>query len=93
VTEWPFTDSPNLAVITLRQVVREGHPILLVVHQRGWQFLTGTVGEPMLVSLAEIVDRDVSIVELADLRIGWHAWRERPGAAWVREPCGRGSAA
>lgn len=28
--DWPFADPPNLATITTRQVIEEGHPILLV---------------------------------------------------------------
>jgi hypothetical protein len=49
--------------------------------------------DAMLVALEEIVRRDPSIAELADLAIGWQAWRERPGAAWVREARESGGAA
>ena len=39
---WPFDDSPNVAVITTRQVTEDNAPILLVSHDEedgGWQFL------------------------------------------------------
>jgi hypothetical protein len=99
VSEWRFDDPPNLAVLTLRQIARDGHPILFVVHDEGeggWQFLPGdaiSVDDAMLVSLQEILDRDATIHELADLPVGWQAWRQAPWAAWVREPRGRGGAA
>jgi hypothetical protein len=94
VTEWKFADPPNVVTCTVRQIVRDGHPILLVSHDDedgGWQFLTGgafDLADALLVALKEIVALDPSIVELADLPLGWQAWRERPGALWVRQPDG-----
>jgi hypothetical protein len=41
---WPFDDSPNVAVITTRQVTEDNAPILLVSHDEedgSWQFLPG----------------------------------------------------
>jgi hypothetical protein len=88
--DWPFDDPPNVATFTVRQIVDGGEPILLVAHDAedgGWQFLTGgpiSMSDAMLVSLAEIVRRDPSVVELADLPLGWEASRMALGASWER---------
>ena len=88
--KWPFDDPPNVATITVRQVVEGGEPVLLVARDAedgGWQFLTGgafDVADGMVVSLQGMVQRDPSLAELADLPPGWQAARERVGAAWRR---------
>ena len=90
VSDWPFDDPPNVATFTVRQIMKDGLPILFVRRDDdGWQFLTGsavTMRDAMLVGLKEIVSRDPSVADLADLDVGWQAWRERAGAPWVREP-------
>jgi hypothetical protein len=89
---WPFADPPNVATITLRQIVREGQPILLVTHDYddgSWQFLTGgefEIADGLVVSRDCILKRDPSVAELADLPLGWRAWREQVGTPWQREP-------
>jgi hypothetical protein len=89
---WPFADPPDVASITVRQIVREGHPVLLVAHDAddgSWQFLTGgafDVADGMVVSLQGMVERDSSLAELADLPLGWQAWREQRGSPWQRGP-------
>jgi hypothetical protein len=100
MSDWPFADPPNVATVTTVQVVRDGEPILLVYHDEddgAWQFLTATATNSMknmmMVSLKSIVTRDPTVVELADLPLGWHAWREHIGAPWVREKQKGGGAA
>lgn len=94
VANWPFADSENLAVITLKQIVHEGEPILHVVRDRddgGWQFLgLGTVSEEdaAVVALRTVVRLDPSVRELADLPPGWHAWRRSPEEPWRRAQIG-----
>jgi hypothetical protein len=89
---WAFDDPPNVATYTTRRVLDEGHPILLVTHDEddgAWQFLCGTTNDAAhgrIVGLECIVDLDPSLIELADLPLGWRAWRESPGKAWIREP-------
>src|SRR4051794_20938084 len=88
--DWPFADPPNLAVITVRQNVHGGQPILFVSHDAddgSWQFLTsGGLNEDdgMVVSLQSMVSRDPSLKELANLPLGWQAFRQLPGALWQR---------
>ena len=88
---WPFDQPPNCAVISLRQIVNEGVPILRVSHDaddHGWQFLGGeqlTPADAMIVSLAEIVKIEPGLFALADLPPGWIASRQNANSKWVRE--------
>jgi hypothetical protein len=65
-------------------VLETGAPVLHVSHDAddgSWQFLCGTTDDPAdarVVGLGRMCDRDASLLELADLPEGGHAWRERP---------------
>ena len=89
---WPFDQPKNCAVVTLRRIVFDGAPILHVTHDsadHGWQFLSLTdapMEEGCVLCFEEIVHLDESVLELADLPPGWHAWRRSPSAPWIREP-------
>jgi hypothetical protein len=88
--KWPFADPENLAIFTLKRIVSGGSSILFVSHDEddgGWQFLDGAevvIKESALVCLHHIVELDPSLVELADLPIGWSANRSSPGVPWQR---------
>lgn len=88
--DWPFGDSKKVAAITVRQIIKDGQPILYVIHDSedgGWQFLTGgevTTEDALVVSLGEIYEFDPSIGELADLPLGWTAERGVVGEPWKR---------
>jgi hypothetical protein len=90
--DWPFADPENLAVFTLKRIVRGESPILRVTHDEedgGWQFLDRgevAVEEASLVSLRQMTRIDPSILELADLPLGWVAERIGPGEPWQRAP-------
>ncbi len=89
-SKWPFHDPPNVATITVRQIVEGGQPILLVARdaeEGGWQFLTGgefNMDDGMVVGLEEMWELDPTIAEVADLQPGWEATRERVGGPWKR---------
>jgi hypothetical protein len=54
-----------------------------------WQLLSGgpvTMADAMIVSLKEAVATDRSLLELADLPLGWIAIRENPQSPWQRSP-------
>jgi hypothetical protein len=91
--DWPFADAPDVCSVTVRQVIQGSEPILLVVHDAengDWQFLTGGdfhVADGMLVALSNMVRRDSSIAELADLPLGWQVWRASLAGPWQRSPC------
>jgi hypothetical protein len=90
--KWPFTDTCNTAVFTTRDIIEEGKPILHVTHDQddgAWEFHTRKtvqVSEAKIVALDEIIVRDPSIVELADLPLGWSAVRDSITSPWKRQP-------
>jgi len=90
-TSWPFDQPENCAVISVRQVMLEGAPVLLVTHDEedhGWQFLAGgefRTEDGVVVSFRSVVFKDPTLFELADLPPGWQAHRNGLDAAWVRE--------
>jgi hypothetical protein len=90
--EWPFADPKNVAVITLWRIMRDGDPILHVFHHvddGAWTFLGWEdfcEEDAMIVGLSEIVEYDPSVAQLADLPLGWHAWRRSVRDPWEREP-------
>jgi hypothetical protein len=65
-------------------------PILHVSHDEddgAWQMLTNDavdMSQAMLVALAELVGRDRTLVELADLPLGWTALRADASSPWMR---------
>jgi hypothetical protein len=87
--EWPFEDPTNVAAISTRPVVEEGHAILLVSHDADgyWQVLCGTTNDTAdgrVVCLGCLFELDPTIGELADLPRGWRAWRDSVTTPWLR---------
>jgi hypothetical protein len=91
MSQWPFDQPRNCAAISLRQIIAGEEPILHVTHDEddhGWQFLgpsDAKVDDGVVVSLAEILEMDPTIREVADLPPDWPAWRRAIGKPWVRE--------
>lgn len=89
---WPFADPPNVATLTTVHVLDGSRPILYVTHDADdgmWQVLCGTTNDPAegrLVSLQDMLQREPALAELADLPLGWCAWRDSAQSPWVREP-------
>lgn len=87
----PFNEDQALGVITTAAVLG-GAPILMVSHDEddgGWQFLCGTTNDPndgRIVHLYEIVEMDPTVAEVADMPVGWVAFRDSPNGRWIREP-------
>ena len=88
--DWPFDESTNVATLTTRGVIDGTDWIAVASHDEddgAWQFV-GSRGprmdEAMLVALREVFDRDASIADVADLPLGWRAWRDAPDAPWQR---------
>jgi len=87
---WPFDQPKNCAAITLKSIVFGGKPILLVSHDQddhSWQFLDGgafDVADAAVVSMGNIVTRDPSLLEIANLPPGWKAWRKTENSPWQR---------
>ena len=89
---WRFQDPPNTASITTVHVIAGRRPILLVTHDAedgGWQFLCGTTEDPAdgrVIGLNTAITLDPSVEALADLPLGWRAWRTDATAPWQRAP-------
>lgn len=90
--DWPFEDPQNVAVFTTKRVIRGDDWISYVTHDiddGAWQFhgpsSDGQTEEAALVRLDEIIMIEPRLKELADLPLGWHAWRIRKDAPWTRE--------
>jgi hypothetical protein len=90
--DWPFDQAPGVVAVTTRRVAFSGAPVLLVVHYSdddGWGFMDGGpvgMADMALVSMAEAVQHDSTLRDVADLPPGWIATRPRVGDPWVRSP-------
>ena len=90
-SNWPFDAAINTATFTTRHVLDGSRPIAEVYHDHDgdWQFMCGTTTateDAKLVCFGCMVERDLSLVELADLPAGWMAYRQTPDDAWTRTP-------
>ena len=87
----PLDQAPDCPTLTLWRILRGERSILLVtrdIEAHGLQFLDGEWFDPADVTAVEwdeIVRRDPSVRELADLLPGWFATRESIGDPWCRE--------
>lgn len=89
--DWPFKEPAETRVHTTRFVLDKDFPILIVVHDRdgGWELLCGTTDkrkDAREVLLGEAVELDPRLREVADLPVGWRAFRDSPEAPWMQEP-------
>jgi len=88
---WPFNLPVETGVFTTRQVMEGVEPIREVYHDPDgdWQFLCGTTldaADLKLVCLGCMVERDLTIGELAEMPPNWCATRQAPSAEWIQEP-------
>lgn len=84
---WNFGElHKHLWVITTKQVATGDRPVLRVFRDEdGWQFLDEGAEDCAVVCLGNLVDRDPSLEQIADLPKGWCAWREGAVGPWTRE--------
>lgn len=91
MNNWPFDQPENCAAVTNKDIINDGAPILHVCHDEddhGWQFIgleDAKEENIALVCMAEIVKLDPTVMEVAHIPPGWHAWREYVGAEWIIE--------
>jgi hypothetical protein len=89
-TAWPFKEPADARVLTTRFVLDKDFPILIVLHHDGgWEFLCGTTEkakDAREILLGEAVELDPRLHEVADLPVGWRAFRDSPEAPWMQEP-------
>ena len=89
---WPFADPGDTAVFTSKFVIEDEETITYVSHDAddgAWQFHSETgsadLDDARLVALKRICALDPTVLLLADLPLGWRAWRASKDAEWVRE--------
>lgn len=90
---WPFPDAENTAAFTSKKILNGADWVYHVTHDAddgAWQFhpYGGPTpeNEAAVVGLETMLSLDASIQTVADLPLGWHAWRESPTAPWMRSP-------
>ena len=89
---WPFDQQRNVAAIATRHVMRNGAPVLMVVHysdDHSWAFLDGgqlSTADALVVGMGTVVDTDASLLAVADLPPGWIAERRSVSDKWLRRP-------
>jgi len=88
--DWKFPDPPHTMVFLSKTVQAGEEAVTYVSHDASdgaWQFLGDSMmdgGGPVVSCFHHPIDRDPSLKELADLPLGWYAFRDTPTAAWQR---------
>lgn len=78
----------DIYVFTTKYVLKKGSPIVRVLHDEDgdWQFLGNEDNlqetDAMVVSLGEIIEFDVTLLEIINLPIGKQALRDNTGEVW-----------
>jgi hypothetical protein len=91
MTEKKFKEPDNTAVFTTKFVVTDDKDITMVTHEKedgAWQFFSDDDFDDYrdvikVVGLGQIVKIDSTILELADLPVGFSAKRKYKGDKWV----------
>lgn len=89
--KWKFPDNLHARAYLSEDVSSGKESVTYVSHDEddgAWQFLGNSMsdgGGPVLTCLHHPIDDDPSLVELADLPLGWFAEREKPGEPWIRQ--------
>jgi hypothetical protein len=88
--DWKFPDDPHTGVFLSNTVHTGAEAVTYVSHDIedcAWQFLGDSMdagGGPVISCFHHPIDNDPTLVELADLPLGWYAVREKSGAPWER---------
>jgi hypothetical protein len=88
---WKFPDPPHTRVF-ISETVHNGTELVVFVSRDAedgsWQFLGDSMsdgGGPVISCFHHPVDNDPSLIELADLPLGWYAERSKVGEPWIRK--------
>lgn len=86
-----FKESLKTIVFTSKYVVMQNSPIVYVAHHEdgAWEFWGEQIideSEIMLVTLEQIIKKDISILELADLPVEFSAQRKSKDNDWILLP-------
>ena len=83
-----FKDDPKTMVITTKRVINREVMVSIVFHDEEdgmWQFLDGIdtdENSAAVISLSEMVSIDPTVEQIADLPLGWVAWRSDLSSEW-----------
>ncbi len=86
-----FIENDNIAVFTTRFILNERKPILFIYHyleDGAWQFSGEDECEESdyrIVSLDEMIQLDKTILEMANLELGYFAYRNGQESEWLTE--------
>jgi hypothetical protein len=93
IAPWPFSDPPNVAVFTSKQILAGLDWVHYASHDAddgAWQFhaKAGPADEDdaTVAGLGTMLELDSSLGQIADLPLGWCAWREQRDAEWQSSP-------
>jgi len=86
-----FKDPLNTAIFTTKFIVEDKKVIAYVTHDiedGAWQFLSNDYYDKyediaMVLSLAEIIEIDQTVLEIADLQLGFFATRQSVKDSWT----------
>ena len=88
--KYEFIDEKNTMVITTKNIVSKEKSIMLVSHDEDdgmWEFLEGEEvkeEDAMIISLYEMVNIDPTVNQVADLPLGWIAYRDIEQDKWIK---------
>ena len=87
-SDFLFADAPDTACFTCCHVLDKNKPILYVSHDEDgyWQFLCGknhNDEDARIISLAEILNIDETMNDLAELDYGEYAEAENEKSDWI----------
>ena len=88
-----FEDSLNTAVFTTAFVIKDKKEITYVTHEiedGAWQFFSSDIFDnyedvAMIVGLREIIELDKTVLDIADLPLGYVATRQSSNDKWTRK--------
>jgi len=89
--EKKFKEPLSTAVLTTKFVINENKDITYVTHNEddgSWEFLSDDIFDDhktviMVVELSQMIERDPSLLDLADMPVGHYAVRDNQGDAWT----------
>ena len=86
-SEWPFECPINTCAITTKFVYNKSQSIIQVTHYKDgeWQFMCNSTDDPddgMVVCMGCFFQRFPEIAELANLPLGYDAFREDATQPW-----------
>ena len=85
-----FVNNLNTAVFTTKYILNNNSPILYVYHYEedgAWEFLGMETDinddDYRVLSLAEIINIDSSVLKIISIKMGYYAKRESREAEWI----------